>query len=85
MVDNAHQCQMHHRHLYKNEKRLEMLATPDLEEGWTNAFKEIGVFQEVKGSIHSQEPQKRGWNVFSRSKSTATNHTEVFISLNHIT
>ncbi len=73
------------RSLYKSEKRLEILALPEIEDDWTDAFKDLGIFQDVKGSIASfgagnggDSSKKKGWRgIFSKSKASATNHTDV--------
>jgi hypothetical protein len=41
------------RPLYKSEKKLELLVAKDKSDEWTDAFKEIGVYQDVKGSTLS--------------------------------
>jgi hypothetical protein len=41
------------RSLYKNEKKLELLVQKEKADDWTDAFKEIGVYQDVRGSTLS--------------------------------
>ncbi len=36
------------RSLYKNEKKLELLVQKEKADDWTDAFKEIGVYQDVR-------------------------------------
>lgn len=44
---------MNFRPLYKNEKKLELMVAKDKSDDWTDAFKEIGVFQDFRSSTVS--------------------------------
>jgi hypothetical protein len=38
------------KNLYKSEKHIELVAMHDAEDGWTTAFKEIGIYQDISSS-----------------------------------
>ena len=38
------------KNMYKNEKHLELVAMLDAEDGWTTAFKDIGIYQDISSS-----------------------------------